>query len=264
VSPYRYHAGQTPLLISVPHAGTFVPARILDGMTKQARMLPDTDWYVDHLYDFARDLGASLVVATHSRYVIDVNRPPDDRPLYPGADNTGLCPTTLFDRTPIYVAGQEPDETEIARRLNAVWQPYHDRLAESLRHAVERYGIALLYEAHTIRSRVPRFFQGRLPDLNLGTADGESAAHELEARMFAVCHSARSYTSVLNGRFKGGYITRHYGRPVDNVHVVQLELSQQTYMEEEPPFRFDETRANRIRTVLRELVGVMLDWGGHR
>lgn len=264
MSPYRYHAGQTPLLISVPHAGTFVPAGILDGMTERARMLPDTDWQVDRLYDFAKDLGASLMVATHSRYVIDVNRPPDDEPLYPGADNTGLCPTTLFDRTPIYTAGQEPDEAEIDRRLKAIWQPYHNQLDECLRQITERYGIALLYEAHTIPSRVPRFFEGQLSDLNLGTADGDSAARDLEARMFAVCESAQAYTSVLNGRFKGGYITRHYGRPKDDVHAVQLELSQQTYMQEAPPFRFDETRANRIRAVLRELIEVMLDWGGHR
>jgi N-formylglutamate deformylase len=258
--PYRYHAGRTPLLISMPHAGTFVPARMLDDMADRARLLPDTDWHVDRLYDFARDLGASLLVATHSRYVIDLNRPPDDRPLYPGADNTGLCPTTLFDGSPLYSPGHEPDDSEIGRRLEAIWQPYHRRLRDSLEQAVNRHGIALLYEAHTIRSRAPRFFQGCLPDLNLGTADGASASPDLETRMFAVCHSARGYTSVLNGRFKGGYITRQYGRPQDSVHAVQLELSQQTYMEEEPPFRFDETRASQIRTVLRGLVEVMLKW----
>lgn len=258
--PYHFHVGLTPPLISMPHAGTFVPAGMLERMTERARALPDTDWHVDQLYDFAESLGANLVVATHSRYVIDLNRPPDDLPLYPGADNTGLCPTTLFDRTPIYLPGHEPDDAEIERRLDEIWRPYHEQLASSLQHAIDRYGIALLYEAHTIRSCVPRFFEGQLSDLNLGTADGTSAASELEARMFAVCQSAQGYTSALNGRFKGGYITRHYGCPKKNVHAVQLELSQRTYMEEEPPFRFHQTRANQIRVVLQELFDVMLKW----
>lgn len=233
---------------------------MLDRMTERARLLPDTDWHVDRLYAFARDLGAGLLVATHSRYVIDLNRPPDDRPLYPGADNTGLCPTTLFDRTPIYLPGQEPDDAEIDWRFGSIWQPYHDRLSESLHQAVARHGIALLLETHTIRSRVPRFFEGQLPDLNVGTAEGTSAGNELEARVFAVCQSARGYTSVLNGRLVGGYITRRYGRPRNNVHAVQLELSQRTYMEEGPPFSLDEGRASQLGVVLRELVEVMLKW----
>jgi N-formylglutamate deformylase len=260
MSPYRYHAGRTPLLISMPHAGVFVPDGILARMTEHARLLPDTDWHVDRLYDFAKELGASLLIATHSRYVIDVNRPRDDQPLYPNADNTGLCPTTTFDRTPIYAPGNEPDDAEIERRLDAIWRPYHEQLARSLQQTIEHHGIALLYEAHTIRSRVPRLFEGRLPDLNLGTANSASAARELESRMFAVCQSARGYTSFLNGRFVGGYITRHYGRPDDNIHAVQLELSQRNYMDEEPPFRFDQPQADRIRIVLRQLLQVMLDW----
>jgi N-formylglutamate amidohydrolase len=260
MSPYRYHAGGTPLLISVPHAGIFVPAGILSGFTERARMLPDTDWHTDRLYDFADGLGASLLVATHSRYVIDLNRPPDDQPLYPGANNTGLCPTMLFDGTPIYMPGKEPDDAEVQRRLHETWRPYHQRLADSLDQLLNRHGVALLYEAHTIRSRVPRLFEGRLPDLNLGTAGGASASHELEARMFAVCQSARNYSSVLNGRFKGGYITRHYGRPQANIHAVQLELSQRNYMDEAPPFPFDEMRAEPIRVVLRALIEHMLDW----
>ncbi len=257
---YHYQVGFTPLLISVPHAGTFVPTSMLDRLTQRARTVPDTDWHADRLYDFARDLGASLLVATHSRYVIDVNRPPDDHPLYPGADNTGLCPTSLFDRSPIYVPGCEPDAAEIERRWHSVWKPYHDQLSEALEQTVRAHSIALLYEAHTIRSRVPRFFEGQLPDLNLGTADGTSAARDLETRMFTVCQSARGYSSALNGRFKGGYITRHYGRPRDNIHAVQLELSQRTYMEETPPFRFDDAKADQIGPVLRQLVATALDW----
>jgi N-formylglutamate deformylase len=258
--PYRYHEGSTPLLISMPHTGTFVPAEMLDRMTERARLLPDTDWHVDRLYEFADELDASLLITTHSRYVIDVNRPPDDSPLYPGADHTGLCPTTLFDRTAIYVPDGEPDAAEIERRTQSIWRPYHDRLLRALRQKVDRFGVALLYEAHTIPSRVPRFFQGRLPDLNLGTAKGRSASSGLEALLFEICRSAQGYTSVLNGRFTGGYITRHYGRPSENIHAVQLELAQCTYMGEKWPFRFEPALADRIRPVLRRLLQAMLGW----
>lgn len=258
--PYRYYEGSTPLLVSVPHAGTFVPAEMLDRMTGPARLLPDTDWHVDRLYDFAGTLDASLLIATHSRYVIDVNRPPDNSPLYPDADNTGLCPTTLFDHTAIYVSGAEPDAAQIERRMKKIWRPYHERLIEVLQQKVDRYGVALLYEAHTIPSRVPRFFQGRLPDLNLGTANGRSASSELETLLFEICRSAHGYTSVLNGRFTGGYITRHYGRPSESIHAVQLELSQCTYMDENSPFHFEPALADRVRPVLRRLLQAMLGW----
>lgn len=262
MSPYRYHAGDTPLLISMPHAGTFVPADIRDRMAEPARALPDTDWHVDRLYDFATGLGASLLVATHSRYVIDLNRPSDDSPLYPGADNTELCPTTLFDRNRIYVPDAEPDDAEIKQRTKNIWQPYHERLREVLQQKLDQHGVALLYEAHTIRSRVPRFFEGRLPDLNLGTANGQSAASELEALLFKVCQSTQSYSNVLNGRFTGGYITRHYGRPAENIHAVQLELCQCTYMLEDYPFHFEPTLASNIQPVLKQLLQTMLDWVG--
>lgn len=260
---YRYHPGSTPLLISIPHAGTFIPDDIAAGLTDRALRRPDTDWHVDRLYDFAADLGAGLLTATHSRYVIDLNRPPDDRPLYAGADNTGLCPTTLFDHSPLYRLGQEPGAGEIERRMEAFWRPYHARLDEALRQTVDRHGYALLYDAHSIRSQVPRFFEGRLPDLNLGTADGASASPALEARLFNVCRAAdgdNGYSSVLNGRFTGGYITRHYGHPANGIHAVQLELSQCTYMRETAPYRFDAARAARIRPVLRQILAAMLDW----
>lgn len=242
----------------MPHAGTFVPAGMFECMTERARTLPDTDWHVDRLYEFARELDASLLIATHSRYVIDVNRPPDNIPLYPDADNTELCPTTLFDRTAIYVPGAEPDAAEIELRMKNIWRPYHERLTEALQQKVDRYGVALLYDAHTIRSRVPRFFQGRLPDLNLGTASGRSTSPELEALLFDICRSAHGYSSALNGRFTGGYITRHYGRPSEDIHAVQLELSQCVYMDENAPFCFDLALADRIRPVLRRLLLAML------
>ena len=261
---FRFSAGAAPLLVSIPHCGTRVPDALAARMTPEALALPDTDWHVDRLYDFAGGLGASVLAATHSRYVIDLNRPPDNAPLYPGADNTGLCPTTTFAREPIYRAGQEPGEDDISRRTDTCWRPYHERLEAELARIRGSHGFALLFDAHSIRSRVPRFFAGRLPDLNLGTADGASADAGLGARFEAIGQGADGYSSVLNGRFKGGYITRNYGRPSEGVHAVQLELSEITYMDEDPPYAWREDRASRIRPVLKALLEEMLAWAGER
>ena len=257
---FRYHRGSTPLLVSIPHCGIHLPPAIAAVMTATGRATPDTDWHVDRLYDFAAGLGASVLAATHSRYVVDLNRPPDDAPLYPGADTTGLCPTTTFARQPIYEAGAEPDDDAITTRIAAYWRPYHDRLAGALARIEARHGIALLFDAHSIRCEVPRLFDGRLADLNLGTGGGGSAAAELERRLAKICANAKGYTSVLNGRFTGGYITRAYGRPAAGVHAVQLELSQITYMLEDPPYTYLPERTERIRPLLERLLGEMLDW----
>ncbi len=257
---YRFSPGETPLLVSVPHAGTHLPEPVAERMTEAARRLPDTDWHVDRLYEFAADLGAGVLVATHSRYVVDLNRPPDGRPLYAGADNTELCPLTLFDRAPVYRPGGEPDEAEVAARRERYWRPYHDKLADELARLRRAHGVALLFDAHSIRSRVPRFFAGRLPDLNLGTAGGSSADPGLESGLAAVCENAEGYRSVLNGRFTGGHITRRYGDPAGGVHAVQLELVQATYMDEDPPFAFRDDLAARLRPTLRRLLEAMLTW----
>jgi N-formylglutamate deformylase len=233
-------------------------------MTEAARGVPDTDWHVDRLYDFLPALGASILQATHSRFVIDLNRPPDGKPLYPGASNTELCPTTLFDDSPIYRDGQAPGDTEVADRLQRYWWPYHERLAETLVALRHRHGYALLFDAHSIRSEVPRFFAGRLPDINLGSGGGKSASPLLAARLLDTAMAGRGYTSVLNGRFTGGYITRHYGRPDEGVHAIQLELAQVTYMDEQAPFAFREDRAAGIRPVLRPIVEAMLEWARSR
>jgi N-formylglutamate deformylase len=262
MDPYRYISGSTPLLVSMPHVGTYIPPTLLAGMTDKARIVPDTDWHVDRLYDFLQGMGASIIQATHSRYVIDLNRPPDGQVLYPGASNTELCPTGLFDGGPIYKPGQAPDAAAVQDRLATYWRPYHDRLAAELAVLRRRHGFALLFDAHSIRSVVPRFFEGRLPDINLGTGGGASAAPELAALLIETAAEAGEYSSVLNGRFKGGYITRHYGRPADRVHAVQLELSQATYMNEDAPFEFREDLAGRIRPHLRAIVGAMVAWGG--
>lgn len=261
---YRYTVGSTPLLVSMPHVGTYIPPALSARMTDKARSVPDTDWHVDRLYDFLEGLGANVIQATHSRYVIDLNRPPDGEALYPGASNTELCPTGLFDGDPIYALGQAPDATEIRDRLARYWRPYHDRLSVELAALKQRSGIALLFDAHSIRSLVPRFFEGRLPDINLGTGGGPSAAPELAALLIEAAADADGYSSVLNGRFKGGYITRQYGRPTDHVHAVQLELSQITYMSENPPFDFREELAGQVRPHLRAIVAAMLSWGRAR
>ena len=258
---FRFSEGAAPLLVSIPHCGTSVSDDLAARMTPEALALPDTDWHVDRLYDFAVGLGASVLAATHSRYVIDLNRSSDNAPLYPGADNTGLCPTTTFAREPIYRAGQEPDAAEVSRRVGSFWRPFHERLEAEIARIRGSHGFALLFDAHSIRSEVPRFFAGRLADLNLGTADGASADAGLVARLEAIGRGADGYTSVLNGRFKGGYITRSYGRPAAGVHAVQLELSEITYMDEDPPYAWREDRAMRIRPVLRSLLEAMLAWG---
>jgi N-formylglutamate deformylase len=257
---FRFSPGSTPLLVSIPHAGTHVPEALYERLTAAARELPDTDWHVDRLYDFAAELGAGMLVATHSRYVVDLNRPPDDAPLYPGAHGTGLCPTTLFNGTALYLPGRVTDAIEVSERLDQYWRPYHEQLAAELARLRAEHGVALLFDAHSIRSVVPRLFEGRLPDLNLGTAGGASAAETLQERLFEVCKAADGYSSVLNGRFTGGYTTRHYGDPANSIHAVQLELAQATYMAEYPPFEYEETLAESLRPVLRRLLEAMRDW----
>ncbi len=263
MEPYRFTRGGGPLLVSMPHVGTHLPADCARGMTEGALGLPDTDWHVDRLYDFLGELGASILAATHTRYVIDLNRTPDGRPLYAGASNTELCPTTTFDEQPVYLPGHAPDEAEIASRRARFWQPYHDRLRSELREIRSRDGIAVLWDAHSIRSRVPRFFAGRLPDLNFGTGGGATAAPDLLAAMARIA-AAGSHSVAVNGRFKGGHITRAYGDPAAGVHAVQLELSQITYMDEAPPYGFREDLAAGIRPVLRKLLAPAPDWPERR
>ncbi len=259
---FHVQRGTSPLVISIPHCGVHVPSHMEQRMTPEARLLADTDWHVDRLYDFAPAMGASVIAATHSRYVIDLNRPPDGSALYPGADNTELCPTTSFAREPLYGPGDAPDEGEIEHRIDTYWRPYHDTLAAEVNRVRSTHGVALLFDAHSIRSEVPRFFEGRLPDFNLGTAGGRAADGALADRLLSVCSRAEAYRSVLNGRFTGGYITRRHGDPANAIHGVQLELSQATYMDEDPPFAYRSDLADAVRPVLKGLLAEMLDWLG--
>ena len=253
--------GTAPRLISMPHVGPYIPAAIAERMTEQARLVSDTDWHLQILYDFAQELGASILAATHSRYVIDLNRPPDGSSLYPGQSVTGLCPVDTFENTPIYLPGWTPDKAETSARRTAIWHPYHEVLAGELARMKAQHGIAALWDAHSIRSVLPRFFEGKLPDLNLGTNKGSSCNVRMAQEIYDIAKSAEQegYTSVLNGRFTGGYITRQYGRPTQNIHAIQLEMTQSSYMQEVLPFNYLPKVAAGIQPYLRRMLESMLE-----
>ena len=264
VELFHFRSGATPLIVSMPHTGTFIPEAILQRLTPAARALPDTDWHLERLYDFLDELGASVLAATHSRYVVDLNRPPSNENLYPGQDTTGVVPTDTFAKEPLYVEPSQLEQAEAPKRIEAFWQPYHVKLKQELDAIQQRHGYVLLWDAHSILSRVPRFFSGRLPDFNLGTAEGKSCGQGLGERLHDIARRAHRYSAVLNGRFKGGYITRHYGAPARRVHAVQLELAEVTYMEELAPFAFRKSRAAKVRPHLKGMLEAMLDWGATR
>jgi N-formylglutamate deformylase len=256
---FKFHKGTRPLLISMPHVGTYVPPAIAARLTAEARQVPDTDWHLPLLYDFAVELGASVLVATHSRYVIDLNRPPDNTNLYPGQSTTGLCPVDTFDATPAYRNGAAPDDVEIAARRDAVWKPYHQQLEQELARLKAVHGRAALWDAHSIRSLLPRFFEGKLPDFNLGTGGGTSCAPELAETVFDIA-KASGFGSVLNGRFTGGYITRHYGKPELGIHAIQLEMTQCIYMQEHLPFAYIPDLAVRVQPHLKQMLEAVLNF----
>jgi N-formylglutamate amidohydrolase len=251
-------SGDAPVIVNVPHAGTFIPPDIGALLTPEALRVPDTDWHVDTLYrDLARNRGITFMAATHSRIVVDLNRDPSGASLYPGASNTEICPTSTFHDRPHYLAGQEPDAAELARRVDTYWRPYHSRLAAEIERVRAKHGVCILLDGHSIVSRAPRFFNGQLPDLNLGTADGASAAQSLENAAATVLRGATAFTFAHNGRFKGGFITRHYGQPARGVHALQLEIAQCCYMDESRPETYDALRAAPLANVLAPLLDAL-------
>ncbi len=260
---FELNSGTTPLLISVPHAGTHVPDAIAARLTPEALAMPDTDWHVERLYGFAAELGAGLLVATHSRYVVDLNRDPSGTPLYPGRDNTELVPLGTFASQPVYKNGQMPDKAEEADRVERYWRPYHAALATQLDTLVARHGIAVLWDGHSIPAEVPRLFEGRLQDLNLGSAGGVSADPDL-TECARVALDGPGMSLVVDGRFKGGYITRLYGTPKKNVHALQLEKAMASYMDEAPPYRWDASRAAPMVARLRRTMGAVTAWAAAR
>ena len=263
MSVFTLHAGTAPLLVSLPHTGTELPADQRHRYVDRAFAVEDTDWHLQLLYDFARELGASLLVPRYSRYLIDLNRPSDNRPMYPGANNTELCPTRFFTGEPLYRDGLAPDAGEIARRTTAYWQPYHDALRVELERLHAKHGHAVLFDGHSIKSVLPWLFDGKLPDLNLGTVDGASCAPGLRAGLQQLLAGQSRFTQVVDGRFKGGHITRHYGRPRDGVHAIQLEMCWSCYMHEEAPYAYAPERAAEVQPLLRELLDTMLRWRPH-
>jgi N-formylglutamate deformylase len=254
---FELYRGSAPLLVSLPHDGNAVPDDIAARLAPEARRVPDTDWHVARLYAFARELGASLIVPKYSRYVIDLNRSEDDVSLYPGQNTTGLCPVVRFSGDPVYLPGQAPGEDEVRERVERYWRPYHAALRAELDRLHAVHGRAVLWEGHSIKGELPFLFDGRLPDLNLGTAGGASCAPALQARLQGVLAAQDGYDFVVDGRFKGGHITRHYGDPANGIDAVQLEISQRCYMDEDS-FAYDEDKATRLQGVIRKLLEAAL------
>ena len=251
-APVEVIRGDGPVVLGMPHTGPHLPAEVLARLNPQGRRLTDTDWHVERLYDGLLR-GATVVRATFHRYVIDANRPPDDASLYPGQNSTGLVPLTDFDGRPIWT--DPPDAAEIAGRRAAFHAPYHAALAAELARVRARHGVAILYDCHSIRSRIPFLFDGTLPDFNIGTADGTSCDPRIAAAVKEICVNAEGYASVMNGRFKGGWTTRHYGKPASGIHAIQMELAQSMYLATEcPPFAFAPERAERLRPILARIL----------
>lgn len=256
IDVFSFHEGHSPLLISVPHDGIHVPPDIRVRMTAAGAAVPDTDWHVAELYSFARELGASMLVANYSRYVVDLNRAATDDTLYPGQVATGLCPLQTFAGEDIYIGSGVGDE-EMRERVATYWQPYHDSLESALRALRKKHGHALLWDAHSIAGVVPRLFDGELPDLNIGTNGGRSCAASATERVVAVAATS-PYSHVLNGRFKGGYITRHYGDPESGVHAMQLEIAQRVYLNEASTI-FDARKGSRLRDTVRPMLEAFIE-----
>lgn len=257
---YSLHRGTAPLLISFPHVGTTIPVDQTYRYTPRALDVEDTDWFLDRLYSFAAECGATLIVPRFSRYLIDLNRSSDNAPMYPGQNNTELCPTRHFSGDALYREHLAPDTAEIARRVAHYWQPYHDAVRDELARITQAHGHAVLFDAHSIRSELPWLFDGQLPHMSIGTANGNSCAQSLSNAAMRVFASQDDFTHVLNGRFKGGHITRHFGNPGEGIHAIQLEMAWRTYMDETPPYQWHDAKANSAVPLLRAFVESLLRW----
>ena len=259
---YDLHRGTSPLIVSMPHSGLELPADLAQRMTPVGLSLKDTDWHIPELYDFVRGLNVTVIKANYSRYVVDLNRPASGESLYPGQATTGTCPEITFENEPLYQSGKGFDEAELPERIETYWQPYHDALADQIDRIKSIHGYCILYDAHSIRSQVPRLFDGQLPTLNLGTARGDSCAHALGKQLEEVLSSQNHFEWVSNGRFVGGYITRQYGKPERGVHTVQMELAQKAYMQEDDGNAYSPDRAALLQSVLKQLMDVLLRYSG--
>ena len=250
--------GDSPLLLAQPHGGIKVPEQIFQRLNVNGQALADTDWHISRLYGDLID-NVTVVFTSIHRYVIDANRNPSDESLYPGQNTTGLCPTTTFDGIGIYQAGQEPSLDEIEERQKIYHQPYHDALRSQLDRLHQKHGYTVLYDCHSIRSEVPFLFEGKLPDFNIGTNEGISCDEKYQFAVENICAGQSRYTSVSNGRFKGGWTTRHYGQPEAAYHAIQMELAQCNYMQESAPWAYDPSRAEALRVTLKQILLALVD-----
>ncbi len=257
---FEFFAGESPLLISIPHDGRSLPPVMEKRMSARGREIPDTDWHVVRLYEFARNLGASVIAANYSRYVVDLNRSSADEALYDGWVATGLCPQQTFHGEDIYLYGESVSVDEKEDRITHYWRPYHDKVESALCKIKDRFGYALLWDAHSIPSKVPQLFDGELPQLNFGTNDGRSCTNYVIEPLIAEAQAGGAYSVILNGRFKGGYITRYYGDPASGVTAIQLELAQRCYMSEDS-LEFDSELALPLRKLLSRLLQAYLECG---
>jgi N-formylglutamate deformylase len=257
--PFSLRSGDAPLILSLPHVGTQVPDDLRECYVPRALALEDTDWHLERLYGIADAMNLTVIAARVSRYVIDLNRPADNAPMYPGAANTELCPTRFFTGDALY-RSSPPDAHEIERRRLQYWRPYHDTLAAQIDRVRALHGYVLLWDGHSIRSQIPWLFHGTLPDLNLGTASGESCHASLRTQLTAALRQQHQFTYAVDGRFKGGFITRHYGCPAEHIHAIQMEMCQSLYMNECAPFDYLESRAECVRPMLHQLIDIALRW----
>lgn len=258
MTPFSVIQGDSPVILGMPHGGTWLPDALTARLNANGRALADTDWHIDRLYAGLLP-GATVVASNVHRYAIDANRDPAGVSLYPGQNTTALCPVTDFDGTPIWSEGQEPSQDEILARRAAFHAPYHAALQAEVDRVKARHGVAILYDCHSIRSLIPFLFEGELPHFNIGTNDGATCSGLVQTATAAPCAAARTFSTVVNGRFKGGWTTRHYGRPQDGTHAIQMEIAQRAYLAaEQAPWSFDATRAEAARDVLRQIL-VQLD-----
>ena len=257
---YTYTPGASPLLMSIPHVGEYIPSGIATQLTDAGAHITDTDWHLDRLYNFTDELRLNVLKANYSRYVVDLNRSPNNESLYPGQNVTELVPTSTFAEEPLYAANTQPDDAETRRRRETYWQPYHKKVSGALSEIKDKFGYVVLFDCHSIKSIVPRFFEGTLPDFNLGTSSGDSCAISLRETLTSALSWDNNYTLAVDGRFKGGYITRHYSDPANNIHGFQLELSLATYMNEEPAIIWQEDLAEKVRPSLKRMLEAALSW----
>jgi N-formylglutamate deformylase len=252
---FKLRRGNSKLIVSMPHVGTQLPESLNIRMTKLAKDLPDTDWYLEELYDFLKELDVTVIAANYSRYVVDLNRSADDMSLYPGSNVTGLCPIDTFSGELIYQQEMSLDATEIKNRLKMFWHPYHDALTSEIARVKALHGDVIVWDAHSIRSVVPRFFDGELPQLNIGTADGTTCQPKIIEKALSIIKSYDDYSWVDNGRFKGGFITRHYGQPSQGINAIQLEIAMRSYMDESSSRpKFDNDKAQSLRVLLKSMM----------